>query len=514
MVRLYGLTDYGIWFDEAYHVQLVKLPTVSHMLEAVLANPPADPLYVLLLRPWVMLFGTHDASIRTLSVIFSTATIPASFAFGRIYGSRLGTAGGLMGSLLLAVSPYAVELGQEAALYALASLTTTLALTMGLRWRARGRGRWLYLAVGIVAIYSHYVVAAILALFWLLAPLFERRRPEREWTLVHAAIFLAWTPWLIPLLYNWLTSAAPRVGLRVTATFADIGVALVQFTTGNGALHAGGRVLQIIGMGAMALLLTAAWSAGRARTLRNLRTVIALSAILFLLPAGISAATGYWLFVPHFMIFLLPVLFSACGIGACALSAVTFQLSKQGIWRQWEKSRLVPVANRRSAIVWRACQRHAAVIVVTTWVLSMLVGLNLFYRYPPHGADGLRELAATIRAERGENNVVIVSPPALQASLAQYLPGEIRGLPEDFDLKQVYLPYGRDEWRERVLSRLPELAKGHDRIWLVHVPIPGEEGELLLAARDNYQQVRVERYRFATLYLYAVPGRYPIPDHR
>jgi MFS family permease len=489
MVRLYGLTDYGIWFDEAYHVQLVKLPTVSHMLEAVLANPPSDPLYVLLLRPWAMLFGTHDASIRTLSVIFSTATIPAAFAFGRaVGGPRPGTAGGLLGALLLALSPYAVELGQEAALYALASLTTTLALTMGLRWRALGRGRWLYLATGIAAIYSHYVVAAILALFWLLAPLFERRRPERDWTLVHAAILLAWIPWLIPLLFNWLSSTAPRAGLRITPTFADIEGALVQFTTGNGALHAGGWVLQVTGVGAMALLLINTWWAGRDQTLRSLRMVIALSAIVFLLPAGISAVTGYWLFVPHFMIFLLPALFVACGIGACK--------------------------SRATASVHREWQRHAAVLVVTTWVLSMLVGLNLFYRYPPHGADGLRELAATISADRGENDVVIVSPPALQASLAQYLPGEIRGLPEDFDLKRVYLPYGRDEWRERTLRRLPELAKGRDRIWLVHIPLPGEEGELLLAAQGSYQQVRVEKYPFATLYLYADPGPHPIPDRR
>ena len=59
-VRLWDLTNFGVWFDEAYHVQLVRLPMVGDMLNAVLSNPPSDPLYVLLLRPWVALFGHGD----------------------------------------------------------------------------------------------------------------------------------------------------------------------------------------------------------------------------------------------------------------------------------------------------------------------------------------------------------------------------------------------------------------------------------------------------------------------
>src|SRR2546423_6553864 len=70
-IRVNGLTNYGIWWDEAYHVQLVHLPTVGDMLDAVLSNPPSDPLYVLVLRAWAGLFGTGDAAIRSLSVLFS-----------------------------------------------------------------------------------------------------------------------------------------------------------------------------------------------------------------------------------------------------------------------------------------------------------------------------------------------------------------------------------------------------------------------------------------------------------
>src|SRR6476469_4315106 len=93
-IRLFGLTSYGVWFDEAYHVQLVRLPTVAAMLGAVLANPPSDPLYVLLLRLWVGLFGSSDGSIRGRSVLLSTATLPAADALGRVLAGR---AAGLLG---------------------------------------------------------------------------------------------------------------------------------------------------------------------------------------------------------------------------------------------------------------------------------------------------------------------------------------------------------------------------------------------------------------------------------
>ena len=92
-IRLYGLTSYGIWFDESYHIALVQLPGVGAMLDAVLANPPSDPLYVLLLRPWVALFGHGDGAVRALSVGLSTATLPATYWLGRmVAGPGAGSA--------------------------------------------------------------------------------------------------------------------------------------------------------------------------------------------------------------------------------------------------------------------------------------------------------------------------------------------------------------------------------------------------------------------------------------
>ena len=46
------------------------------LLDAVLALPPSTPLYPLLLRPWVNLFGSGDFSIRFLSVLNMASSLP------------------------------------------------------------------------------------------------------------------------------------------------------------------------------------------------------------------------------------------------------------------------------------------------------------------------------------------------------------------------------------------------------------------------------------------------------
>ncbi len=302
----------------------MRLPTVGDMLDTVLSNPPSDPLYVLLLRPWMALFGHSDAAIRSLSVIFSVATLGAVYWLGRVLFNH---AAGLLAALFVALSPYAVEFGQEAALYALASLTITLTLAAGWRWRKTGskRDRRVYVMLGVVAVCSHYVAVAILALFVVLG--FMRwAGPHavsvRAWVLGHAVIFAAWLPWLIALAIHWLNADLPRATLRHPAILSEIGGALTQFSSGTSALLRGVRPLEWAGLIVGGAFLALGWMASSTLERRGLRLILALSAVIFFTPALVSSATGLWLFVPHFMLFLLPALFVVTAGGLLAVGAV------------------------------------------------------------------------------------------------------------------------------------------------------------------------------------------------
>jgi 4-amino-4-deoxy-L-arabinose transferase-like glycosyltransferase len=500
-VRLWWLTDYGVWFDEAYHVQLVRLPTVGAMLDAVLSNPPSDPLYVLLLRPWTAMFGYGDAAIRLLSVIFSTATLPVTYWLGRVL---LDYRAGLLAALFLAISPYAVEFAQEAALYALASLTTTAALAAGWRWRATGNRRdaMLYVAVGTVAVYSHYVVAVILTLFSLLA-LMPRTGPRqvtiRAWVLSHTAILAAWLPWLITLLVHWLNAAVPRATLRHQATLSEIGGALTQFSSGTAALLRGVRPLEWAGLLVGGVLILLGWAAGRLAERRGLRLVLAISSLVFLLPALASAITGLWLFVPHFMLFLLPALFVVLAGGSLLLWKPPDKLTAEtpGTERAMGSR---AIRNTQYAI----SSRVTFPALFVGWLVIQALGLMLYYLHPPHGADGLRELAATLRTEAKPGDVVLVTPPALTPSLKQYYDGPLRGLPSDFDLRAVYLPYEPEQWQAGLTSTFEISIAGHRRFWLVYRSEWDAGGRFLGSVKERFKETTYRRYEFAELYLFGI----------
>lgn len=492
-VRFYGLTSYGIWWDEAYHVQLVRLPSVGAMLDAVLSNPPSDPLYVLVLRAWAGLFGTGDAALRSLSVVFSTLTLPATFWLGRALAGR---AVGLLGALLMAISPYAVELGQEGALYALAALAVTLALAAGWRWHSEGRGGLLYVLLGIVAIYSHYVAVAILGLFALMSWLpwaGPRKVRGYVWWGVHAAILCAWLPWLVALGVHWLNNSLPRATIPHEIAWSEVLGALVQFSSGTSALLTSRYLLEAAGLVAGACLLVAGWLAGRQERKRGLRIMLMISALIFLVPALVSAMSGMWLFVPHFMIFLLPALL--CVVAGGALFRPTTRDTLPA--RRPRDDRPPSTAYRLSWPV-----RPLLGVLLLVWVAAQVWGLVLFNKYPPHGADGLSELTAVLRSESRPGDTVLVMPPILTPPVQQYFDGPIHGLPSDFDLRQIYMPYGDADWNARVRAALDENVRGYSRFWLIYYPADDFQGEFLKGVAADYKQLEDHNFQFAQLYLF------------
>ena len=66
-----------MWVDELYSYNLIRDPSLAHMLAAL--GDQADgamPLFYLLIRPWAALFSTHEIALR----LFSSAAFCAAFA--------------------------------------------------------------------------------------------------------------------------------------------------------------------------------------------------------------------------------------------------------------------------------------------------------------------------------------------------------------------------------------------------------------------------------------------------
>ena len=114
----------------------------------------------------------------------------------------------------------------------------------------------------------------------------------------------------------------------------------------------------------------------------------------------------------------------------------------------------------------------------------------------------MQDLAATLARERQPGDVVMITPPILTPPLRQYYHGPLLGLPVDFDLRQVSLPFRSPEWNRTARVALDRGAQGHGRFWLVYRPEDNSGGAFLRGVAQSYAQVERRDYPFASLYLF------------
>jgi len=119
-LRLIFLFHHDVWFDEAVSILISHLPVKELIWVASYDNNP--PLYYLLLHFW-MKVSQNPIWLRALSLIFSTATIPAVFLLGRSLANQKTA---IFTSLLVAIMPVQLYYAGEIRFYSLLILESTL----------------------------------------------------------------------------------------------------------------------------------------------------------------------------------------------------------------------------------------------------------------------------------------------------------------------------------------------------------------------------------------------------
>ena len=108
-----GVQSY--WADEALTAYEVHLP-FGAMLSAVAHNETTPPLYFLVAWAWAHVFGTGEATLRSLSALPGVAVVPIAYLCGRDLVSRRA---GVIAAALAAVNPFLIWYSQEARAYML-----------------------------------------------------------------------------------------------------------------------------------------------------------------------------------------------------------------------------------------------------------------------------------------------------------------------------------------------------------------------------------------------------------
>jgi hypothetical protein len=222
LFRFHRIVDQGIWLDEYWAVYLAtgRGDAIFDMpqREIIQSPPPATfidaphiwhiwtgldsvihpPLYYLVLRGWIDLFGDSDLSVRTMSVLFSLAIIVVLFdVIRRLRGPWMG----LIVAAFATFAPAQIEYSQQARPY-------TMLLFLGLlvieavffvkRSGSRPLGLWaLGIAVVAFALTHYFAAGAIAAIAIYVAITFQgRTRRAVVFTLAAALLFVAiiWGP--------------------------------------------------------------------------------------------------------------------------------------------------------------------------------------------------------------------------------------------------------------------------------------------------------------------------------
>lgn len=495
-LRLFAIDSRGLWSDEAYRVLAARQPTLFDTLHAAWAQPPSAPLYWVALHVWVGLFGHGDVAVRLFSVFPSVGACVAAYGLGRMVGGALT---GLLSALLLAVSPFAVETGQEATMYAWSTLLAAGALWAGLRWLKTGRGVGFYIVFATLLLYTHYM-GVLLLLELLAAGLIWRARSrsggegDREvivrgpdWAKAHGLIALLWSPWAVAMGIRLAERANEYSHLQHRAGLDDLyglainmGVAPSAAATWptwqiNLALVIGGCLLLF------ALFLP------RPHGQRHILWILAaLPSAFVLVIVGVSAITGAWLVQPRFITLVLPVALVVVAAG------VPFSWLKHGL----KPSRMQAILGTLGALL------------MVGWLIFQLKGVRSFYTNPVHGRDGVRETAAWLNKERRPGDLVVANQALLLWPLAQYHDGPLDGLPESADVRDGYGLWPFPDQVELPQAQFQALSQkaaqaNAAQIWLVYLPAVDQHGILLNQMRQHYRLVEERPNAFADVYLFA-----------
>lgn len=242
-LRLPSLGVQSIAFDESYSL-VVGQADWPTLFEAILSDGVHPPLFYILHKGALALWGTSEFGQRFSAAIFSILSVALGYKAGQVIFNR-GT--GLLAALLLALNPLHVWLAQEARMYSLFGALTIV--SMMVFWQAihtNHRRDWIALiAVNSVIFVLHYFGFLVPTVQFVFIVLTFRRNYQnlRIWAMAQVIAVVPLLPWLIATANREVQTFG--IGFLVRPTAFDLPFTFWNLAVGNSNLFWPASVLTI-----------------------------------------------------------------------------------------------------------------------------------------------------------------------------------------------------------------------------------------------------------------------------
>lgn len=431
-LRLHQLDSSSFWQDEGLTplrsgYPIAKILSNEITIQGAATDDTHPPLYFLIIHFSRQLLGESDFSYRYISVIAGVLLVPLLYEFGRrLAGENVG----MLAALLAAANPLYVWYSQEARMYTLLVLFSTLASYV--LWRAFTSKHLvrlfiLYVIFAALAFLTHYTAALLIAFqipFWLWI-LWQRgqRRLILIGSILGVLVLIPFIPFTVPRLFSGVEAnyfyVSPLIMLQDIVHGFGMGPT-VQFS------QLGIRLLDI----GVALILIAGIFGMRWRRENALQQAFLL---VFLLAVVLGLAFGS-LIKPMYQ-----------GVRHTIIGSVAFiLLLAQGIAIIYQRNRWIG---------------YAGLIIL---FLGPLISLNNLYNDERYVKDDLRSLIRSIEARAGDRDLIIYNNAILLSFHEHYQQRD--------DLAVTALPVYPDGAGEKTERQLAQFAERYDRIWFVLDP--------------------------------------------
>lgn len=463
LLRFYNLSGQSLWADEGNSVALARRGFVEIARRTAFDIHP--PFYYWLLKFWIFFFGSTETGLRSLSVVLGVALVYIIGVLGtRWFSPRVG----LTAAFIAAVSPLQIYYSQEARMYMLLALLSSLTvLAASLIWQNNHRpptadrlfsslstvyclpSTWVYILVATAGLYTHYAFPLILlvvnltALIWFWQLYHAKGRLEGglatssshsqftiySWLILQLIPILLYLPWL-PIAWRQITTwPSERQSSSLLAILETISTTLLLGLSWPFDLG----LLSVFGL-ALMLIVTIFYALRF--TLYALR--FTLLWLWFLLPAALTLVV----FSPAFLKFLLVAAPALALLLALSVESLTSSILHFGVG-------------------WLRYLLGGALLAVL--VGASALSLSAYYGDPAYARDNYRGIANFIKAVGGPDDAVILDAEGQQDVFNYYYVSS--AVPE----APVYpLPRRRPLDEAATLAELQDIAARAKKIYAVY----------------------------------------------